>query len=294
MSDHEGLKSDIPAYVASRLEGERRRQLEEHLPGCGECSERVSTLRGFTSVLREGGEEMFAPHPDVLALRAYARGERAADSSRIARHVASCATCELELSAWKFRDLMEQTQPAALRESAPRTRPVRSGFGLFPAMSLAAGVVVGVGVSILFHLGAAPGVPAPGSAGELVQVAANWSGPAQLFILSSQVRGEEAVATWKLAADQPYVLLAVRPPVPDSAGADDPYRFEIRGASGQAVWSSDLSAALIRQQLESSEVITFPIPAATLAPGRHEFRFVSLRPADGQPPLEIPFEIVRQ
>jgi len=43
VSDHESWQDEVPAYVASRLDGEARERFEFHLKSCPECAAQVAT-----------------------------------------------------------------------------------------------------------------------------------------------------------------------------------------------------------------------------------------------------------
>lgn len=286
MPDHEELQNDIPEYLASRLEREARQRLERHLRECEACAERVRTGRGLVSAMRAGGEEIFSPHPSEVALRAYALGERTAERAAIARHLATCATCELEVSAWKFR---EEASRRGLAAAAPRAAEPRASRHRIHPLSLAAGLLVGVGVAVLARLGLPPELPAPPTAAP----AAEWSGAAPLFVLESPLRGAEGPATYPIEGDAPYVLLAVQPALPEGAPDASVYRFAILDAGSHAAWSADLTASRIRRLLETSQVVTLPVPSRDLAAGRYALRVTAASEPGAPPLLEIPFEISR-
>lgn len=287
MDDHRSLRDDIPDYLASRLEGEARLRLEAHLHECPDCADLVEAGRGLVAALRAGGDEIFSPHPDEPALREYALGGRTAERGRVARHLASCASCELEVAAWRLREETARRGPGAgaARADGPRTLASR----LHP-LSLAAGILLGVGVAALVQFAAGPG-GAPPAGGPEPQV--EWSGPAPLLVLSSPLRGGTSLPVYAIETGLRTALIAVQPALPEGAPDEAPYRFEIRTASGAIAWSAPMSAAQIRRHLDAAQVVTLAVPAEALAAGRHALRLTDAAAPEAAPLLEIAFEISR-
>jgi hypothetical protein len=299
MSSHDDMKEMLPAYGASRLAEADRRRLEAHLRECSECAGQAASSETLAEALRQAGADLISPHPEVRALSEYALGKRTAETGTIASHLASCASCELEVSAWRLREMArEREQPARVAPGPPRALRAAAFSGSLrsPWLSLAAGLIVGVGASILVLLPLSPELPPSGARLELPAAsrhAAEWSGPAPFFILRSPLRGESGAAQIRIGADQPYVLLAVRPGIPSGAPEGEIYRFELVGTSGVRLWELELSAAQIRGHLEQSELVTLPVRAEALQPGRYELRFAPRDAGSGQPPLILPFEVSR-
>jgi anti-sigma factor RsiW len=279
------LRDRIPAYVLSKLEPEARRELEAHLRECKPCSEMVAVCREIASVLRDGGADLFGGHPPPLALREYAVGGEAARDSEVARHVASCAECGLDVAVWKAR---EQGEPGFREVSGTLATAPRRQLRL---LALAAGVVLGIGITLAFRSFLSPAAsPAPPEPEDALRMASS-TGPALLVVLGSPLRGPSDVPSFRVAAGQPYVLVAVQPVLPPGATGTAVYRFEIR-ARGQEVWHTDLPASRIREQIEASEVVTFMVPATRLPQGQYDFRLLP-PPAQGtRPLLDIPFAVV--
>src|SRR5206468_9322623 len=101
MTSHEEIQLELAAYAASRLERDAGRRLEEHLRGCQDCREMLETFVPFARALGEGGEALFEPHPSESTLRRYARAGKAAGMEDVARHLDFCASCSLQVGAWK-------------------------------------------------------------------------------------------------------------------------------------------------------------------------------------------------
>ncbi len=308
MSDHREWQEEIPAYVAGRLDDRARQALEVHLDGCDACSEIAATWKEIASSMRRGGEELSSPHPDEMALRDYATGGPTSADRRVARHIAYCASCELEVSAWKAREAGLRSPAGGDVRSAP-ARPWPAGARV-AVVAVAIGIIVGVGLAIMFRptpptealiarqeppprpIGPMPAGPPPATAPATTRPPAAPAGPVQLLVLGGALRGGERAPAFRIGPEQPFVLIAVQPTLPARAAGGDLYLFEVRRSGGEVVWSSELTVAQIRPHLESSEVITFPIPSGALPPGRYEMSVVSRGAPGAAPLLQIPFDIL--
>ena len=286
MQPHEDLRGRIPAYVLSKLEPEARRELESHLRECKPCSELVAVCREIASVLRDGGKDLFGRHPTPLTLREYALDGEAARDSEVARHVTSCAECGLDVAVWKAR---QQGGPAFLTEQSGTLAPA-SRRRLRP-LALAAGVVLGIGLTLALRSFLSPAAPTPLPGPDDPRRMASSTEPAFLVVLGSPLRGRSDVPSFRVATGQPYVLVAVQPVLPPDATGTAVYRFEIR-AHGQEVWHADLPASRIREQIEASEVMTFMVPATRLPPGQYDLRLLPPPAQGGRPLLDLPFAII--
>jgi len=289
VTDHDELQSEIPAYVASRLEEDARRRLEDHLRDCDACAEMVEAWRTIAPALRDGGEAIFTPHPPARALREYALGRGEAVDPAHVRHVASCDTCDLEIRVWKEREGGVDAPAGAALWKEQRTPAWR------PTMALAAGAVLGAAIAaFMLRRPTLPGPAAPPTPEPIASRLAEGIGePVPLWVLAGPLRGETPVATFTIGREQPYVLIAVRPALAPGAADADIYRFEIHRPDGGTSWSSEADVARIRSHMESSGVVTFPVPTTDLPPGRYFFRLERRAPAgDEKPLLEIPFEIL--
>ena len=81
------------------------------------------------------------------------------------------------------------------------------------------------------------------------------------------------MVNYRIDSKQNLVVIACLVAIPDQAGPEARFRYEIRNAGGRVVWSRELSAATIRKQLDSAaEAVTLLAPAESLGPGRYVFR----------------------
>jgi len=253
MTSHEEIQLELAAYAASRLEPDAGRRLEEHLSGCQDCREMLGTFMPLARALREGGEALFEPHPSESTLRRYARSGKEAGMEGVARHLDVCASCSLQVGAWR-----RQKDTIAPR---PRWASI--------ALATAAGLAVGAGLSAWLGAGRAPWTP-PGPSEAS-------AGP--LLVLPRALRGEETSVTYSLEPGRTFLVIACPASIPDSAPPGQMFRYEIRReGEGAVVWSAIMSAAAIRTHLaEGAELVTLLVPNASLTLGRYEFR---LAPAE--------------
>src|SRR6266571_6036586 len=118
MISHDDIQLDLAGYATARLGEGARRRVEEHLHGCGECRQMVQSIRQLAGAMREGGDVLVEPHPPESALRRYARAGDTSGSEGIARHLAVCAPCSLEVGAWAAgADGLRTPQPSFFRPS---------------------------------------------------------------------------------------------------------------------------------------------------------------------------------
>lgn len=272
MINHEQLQQQIPAFLAARLDPEESGQVENHLNDCEDCADLVQVGTDLVRGMRDGKEEVFTPHPDVRILRRYSLGEELEGRADLVRHVASCASCELEVAAWRRWGKVKAT--STQEEEFRRAQGWR--FTWKPA--LAAGILLGIGLTFGLR-GLAP-QPAP------------WTGSAALLTLEAAYRGAAAVPQILVEPGQPYLPLVVAPELPQAAQAGDRFRFTIAAMNAATpFWSLELTAEEVRGQLDATGVVTFLVPTGGMDAGRYDF---SMQDAGGAPLVQIPFEVQRQ
>ncbi len=307
MSERPDLRADIPAYVASRLDEDDRRRLEEHLQGCPDCTEMVATARAIRGALRaeEGDvdparDAEAAPHPDRREVRSYALAHPSERSREVARHLARCLSCDLEVAAWQARR-SRASGPSSVDGTGGLDSRQRWRARASAAVFLAAGVAIGVVLAQVLRPGAPAVIPPPGpapSAGSppaAVKVPRSWTGPVRFFALANPLRAGEREPEIVLDPDQPYALIVVQPDLSELASGDQGAvcHVEIRGAAGGVVWSSEFPATLVRERLRTDEALILPVPAPALPDGRYEMT-IRIQGMSGEPlRTEIPFALRR-
>jgi len=249
------FQDDLPAYIAGRLEGDDLRRLEEHLRVCDDCGDLATTWRGIVKSLREGGEALFESHPGEMELREFSLGAAAPTHHGIQRHLESCASCTLEVEAWRRRGT-----PATMREVAPAKG--RRGFWT-PVLAAAGGMILGAGLVLLSGPGR-PNAQSP-ALGEEVGL---------LILPASPLRGSGPPRPYTLRSGQQRIEVGFRPTLPSGIDGAGRYRFEIRRDSGATIWSVEKSVADLRRIMAMDEIVGFSFPTSSIGPGRYEFRTI--------------------
>lgn len=240
----------------------------------------MADLKVMKEQIQGSGEAMFEPHPEPAALHRYVLEGGGKEDERLRRHLETCATCQLEVEAWKRIGLKKPSSPAA-------ARPGRMSG---PWLALAAGLGGVVGLLIGWRLlsGPAPVEPetAPPRAALPSPVAPQIPPAPVIHFLPGLLRsGEVPLQRWSLEAEDPYIAVAVTLSPPADAAAGDRLRFELRVKGGEPVWQAEMPVSRIREHLESADAVNLAVaPEGKLAPGRYEFRVVRAE-APEKPPL---------
>ena len=270
---HEEAQGLIPAYAASRLEGAELDALRAHLGGCEACSELATGIGEIAAAIASGGEGMLDPHPEESQLRAHALGRHAEGAERVRRHLESCARCSLEVASWRGGT------PGPGRSELATGGRASSSWRQAAAL-LAAGVVLGMGLTALWHRSFGPGTDGMSPSA--------WSGPVDLHLLPAPTRGEESLAQFRLRKGQPATILHLRRVLPDPHSPDERFRVIIRAASGATVYERVHTRAEMERDFDQWEVMPIYVPAA---PGKYEL-ILMRETAPAERVLESPFELV--
>ena len=257
---------DIPAYVAGRLDAESTRQVAEYLAQDPEAKALAVRWSSIARGLREGGEDLLTEHPATDTLLRFADRGRPSERDEIARHVETCASCSLEVTSLRGRSKFR----------APARRTQRTMIYRFSSFAAAAGIVLGIGIGVIFES------QSPGTAFS--------AGAVDLLTLDPSLRGDDAVISFRTDPSQPFVPVVVAPVLPDGSADEERFGFVILRA-GDVVWSAELTAGEIRERLGASGVVTFLVPTVELSEGRHALEIRALAAPDSLPLLEVPFEI---
>ena len=272
MNDESNISELIPDYVAGKLDAESKRQVDDYLARNGETEALTARWSSIARGLREGGEILLTEHPDTSVLSRFAgstRRHKEEDSQQIARHVETCASCSLEVAVLRDRKAFRVFR--ARRTKAPFAMLYR-----FTTVAAAAGIVLGIGLGVLFQTdGPGRGVS---------------TGAVDLLTLDPTLRGSEGIISFEANASQPFVPVVVAPALPEEATSEERFGFSILSA-GDVVWSAELTAGEIRKHLDASGVVTFLVPSTDLSAGRYALEVRSLNSPDALPLLEVPFEI---
>ncbi|MGH9798389.1 MAG: zf-HC2 domain-containing protein [Candidatus Polarisedimenticolia bacterium] len=285
MPTHDEYQDELPAYLANRLDGTAALRMKEHLATCGTCGEIAAAWGQVSAALREGGEEIFLPHPEPLMVRRHALGEDLPGVEALARHLAGCPSCRLEAEVWRARRTGGSAVSGA--ERIPFARASSRAFSRrHLGTALAAGLLLGIASSWLAVRGREATATRPGAA----------NGPPGDGLLSLNVLppphrsgGPEPIVARR--PQDPLTLLAVQVTVPERARPEDPFRFEIRDPGGSVRWAIGTTAGRLRSEQDRSEVVVLAIPRAELPPGRYQVRLLEGRDPAARPLLDLPFQV---
>ena len=270
MSDESNICELIPAYVAGRLDADSKREVDAYLARHPETEELTARWSAIARGLREGGENLLTEHPETSVLTRFANGEEEQEEDaqriKIARHVETCASCSLEVAT-----LRGHTGAHVRVTSTPRTMIYR-----FASLAAAAGIVLGIGLGVLYE------TQGPGRGAS--------TGAVDLLTLDPALRGGEAMISFEADASQPFVPVVVAPVLPEEATSEERFGFSILREDA-VIWSADLSAGEIREHLDTSGVVTFLVPTTELFAGRYSLEIRSWTAPDSLPLLEVPFQI---
>jgi hypothetical protein len=286
---HDSAVVLLPEYLEGRL-GERERvAVAAHCVACDECRDLTDTYGAIAASLRGRAAAASEDHPTSDRIVAFAIGPGNLEtevSAAIVAHLRGCPDCAREVETTRQAD--ERTR--ARFRLVPGTRLVRMWGGWSPNFRAAlAAMIVLVVLGYPAYLGL---TRLPWTAEELRE-ATRWSGPIDLIVLDSAERGDGPLDTLTIASGQPYVLVGVLPPLPAAAAGVDRFRFTIEPGPGEVIWAAEVTASEIRTRLDSSGVISFPVPAAILRPGRYELVFSRPDTPRVEALLQVPFEVIR-
>jgi hypothetical protein len=273
--EHDEIRAAIPTWAAGRMhDPAARRRLEAHLAECTTCADVAATSRILARAIERDGAALFEAHPDTEELRRQAQGIRSPASGErdreIARHVASCASCTLELGAW---------QAAALAGSPVRRRPLHWRDAGFAAAGLAAGLLLG-----LLAPGTRPARPEASVA----------RAPVSRILLQSAVRGlgnppEPALV---LSSTEGATLFDAAFQLPAAVDRAASLRFEIREPQGRVTWAATEPVSRVAQDLARHELVGFLVPDDALSEGAHVFE-VSVESSPSPALLSARFQVRR-
>jgi hypothetical protein len=127
----------LPWFASGKLRAAEAEAFRAHLDGCATCREDLSWVHKLKAELDQQGAALLEEHPDPDALVGTLLGEAGpGEAARVRRHLALCATCELE-ARWVAGEAAVD-EPVAVPSSAPGfwTRHAAWGWGLAAAAVL--------------------------------------------------------------------------------------------------------------------------------------------------------------
>jgi hypothetical protein len=321
---HEEALALLPEFLQGRLAEPARSVVAGHRATCEECRALSEAYGVIAAALKPSEPPANAraaaerAHPESVRIIAYAVDPESLEpgaSAAIAAHLSACQDCSREAEA--TRGAHEATRAKVFPFPG---NLIRGTFGAGRA-NLRAGLAAAVVVILLAYpaflgLGRLPRIEeevealraARGAAERQIQELKSslddaserlrrepaWAGPVDLHVLEEPARGSGGIRSLRVAADQPFLLLSLLPPVPGRLPGDVVFRFAISDADDRIAWSADLAVSKIRRRLEYSGVLTFSIPTAGLPPGRYTMRVARAGGHGEDTVFQAAFEVVRQ
>ena len=209
--NHLQVQMELPAYAAGRLDESSRRRVAEHLAECEICRELAMNLRELAQHVKDGGEAMFEPHPSEAELREFSKKSSSAPRERIARHLTICASCALEVDAWRKMDDKEIAAGPAERVPRSELSGTRRPGGMRAGLAAAAGLLLGVALGYVVRERT---VPQP-SVEESPSQGLPSIGPQ--LLLPRPLRGEPMPLEYRIEPRQEAMILACPASIPESA-----------------------------------------------------------------------------
>lgn len=240
----------LPWLLNGSLEGDERREVEQHLADCQGCSaEFAETVEAF---------EMAATHPPSAVLVDWVEGCDVPDAELVERHVANCLACTEEADLVREALKLEAFSPVV--ETAGRSSVVRWRRA---ALSAAAVAVLGLAALVASW--------APG--GFLAERTGAAFGPANVPVIEVfpdgfTLRGGDEAVTMKDDDGAVALILATR-----IEGSWEGFRLRVLDEGDRELYRVD---DLIRQETDDFTVL---LPVADVPAG--EIRLIIDGSADG-------------
>lgn len=210
----------LPWWLNGSLDPEERREVEEHLKGCGPCRQALEETRLAA--------EIFAQHIPTAALVAYAADEapEGIDPGLFELHLADCPQCAAELEMARASRLLSEHEevPLLLPRQPPQAspaaaRPARAERG-WKAAAIAAGMT-----SVLALSGLWLNLERQGAAGP-----AAYSGA--FGDLDTLTRGGETAGIKAFPKSAGFAAITLHP---SDADTFRDHTFEVKDPSGKVV-----------------------------------------------------------
>jgi hypothetical protein len=291
--NHEAAVPLIGELLHGRLSSNIKSEVLAHVTSCDDCR----SLSETHAVISEAWHDDTLEHPPSELIVAYALGEEVLEErvrDRIATHVLACELCagEIEVTSQAEAELTGDSRPS--RERPQETLDRR--WLIAPA--IAAAVVLTVlaypAYLGLFEVPRINNRLAVLEAERTHRAAPAWSGGAvEMAVLQSPVRGAgDEIQSIELAANQPYVPLAVVPGTLDEYTGTETVYFDIRDSDGGLTWSWKLGESELRQRVQRRGVVALFVPSEQLPSGQWTLS-VSRGSNRAELVFEAPFSVTR-
>jgi hypothetical protein len=269
MSANARLHDLLPWFVSGKLVPAEAEAFRGHLESCAACRDDLAVVRRLKAELDEHGAALLEDHPTPDALVGTVLSEIDGDeAAQVQRHLALCATCELEGQWVTGEATVEAAERAPALAPAPSfwVRHAAWGWTLSAAAALAL-VVVPLIAKLRGSVNASPG------------------GMLKPAIVAPTVLGEGSSNVFKLGAGDAGVVLVLEV---DLLPAAFPITVEVTDSTGKAVYHR---AGISREYLVRELHLLVPCERDACGPGSYVAR---IRGSNGGDELSFPFEIQGQ
>jgi hypothetical protein len=308
---HEEALELVHAMHERTLEAADRRDLDAHLADCARCRGVADTYALVFDTLQE--ENTHLAIDEIVSYATHREPLTAAERERVEQHVASCESCADDLARVERVHASIEADPGAGGDGGPTGRSRWSGPASWVTLAAA---IAALALVYPAYLGIVRWPETASRASEvraeqerlesrLVELRASaehvndelermrdWSGPVELELVTSTLRGADAPMTVELDPSRPFVLLGIQVAITGAVPDDAPIRFELADPSGTVARAMTTAAGEARDQVRSVGVVTWLVPTASLSPGKYRLRVVRDDLSDGPVLLEVPVEIL--
>jgi hypothetical protein len=266
---HEEALDALHRRRQGRLDPRATQELEEHLAQCESCR---GTEHAYDTLFEALRDERSHPAPDELAAYVTGYGQLSAeDNARIESHVAECASCSEEVSSSRA---VERSAAAGGEAGTESPRP-RAPWWAWPAAAMA---LVLVYPAYLGLFGKPDGT--------------EWTGATTLQVLSSPLRDGDRLPTIARDRSSPYLLLGVRLTLPPDLPDATEIRLELTSEpANRAIAETLLPASRAREQIGSSGIVSWLLPADRVPSGSYRLRVTRADAVEPSVLLELEFRI---
>lgn len=283
--NHEEAVLGLPEFVERRLPEADLARMQGHVDGCVDCRSLAEGYRAIAQALRSESASGAEGHPGSDALVAFATGLAAIDPAehlRVARHLATCASCAADVDATRE---MESTVDAPQAESSTErkvARPGRRGWAV--AAAAAMGMILGYPVYRAID----------GTRTSVASVPASFSGAVALPVLSSTLRGgAQGETIVEAPPGQPFVAFALALPAESGLAAETKVTLALFAASGERVWQQEMDASRLATLSGQAGAVLLVVPSSAVTQGRYVLRLTRSATPGDVPVLEAPLRVTR-
>lgn len=255
---HDDVLDHLQALHRGDLDESERRAVETHLAGCGDCRSLSETVRTLQHVTPTGDVDPDHPFADEIVAYALDPGTlHDGDRDWIRTHVRRCRTCAEDLERVVETERRMASDDLDAKRTVRRWRPTASAYA--------------IAASLLVALLAYPAYLGLTGAGRSSAGSRAWTGPFDLPVVGSALRGDSGTHDLILEPEVPFVALGVDVRVPADLRDSDRLRFRIvaETAPPRDVVAIEMAVEEARRHVRSTGVVTLAVATTRLEAGAH-------------------------